>query len=109
MWHCSGVRLLAPLLTVAVCASLILGARPQSASAQTRHCGNPPNWSGRLIAINVSCHRARVVFHHIRCLDSACREIHSRAWECYRHHVSHYAARGNCHLEGKRIRWLVFE
>jgi hypothetical protein len=100
-----GPLLLALLATIL----LALGTSVPAAAAHSTRCGNPPNWSGHLIAINVSCHKARSVFHHISCSESQCTEIHSRAWSCYRHRVGSYTATGNCHLGRKRIRWRVYE
>jgi hypothetical protein len=97
------------ILALLATSVLALAVSAPSASAHSTRCGNPPDWSGHLIAINVSCHQARTVFHLIHCSDSACSEIHSRAWSCYRHRVGSYTSTGNCHLGRKRIRWRVYE
>jgi hypothetical protein len=97
------------LATLFVLTMVSLSLSVSGASAQKIHCGHPPDWSGHLIAINVGCHKARAVFHHIHCIDSACTEIHSRAWSCYRHRSGAYTGLGNCHLGDKQIRWVVYE
>jgi hypothetical protein len=78
-------------------------------AATSHDCGNPPNWSGKLVAIGVGCDKARAVFRGIHCTDSSCEEIHSGAWECNRRTISRYKGRGNCHLGAKRMRWVVYE
>lgn len=80
------------------------------ATAAPRHdCGNPPDWSGHLIAFGVGCGQARAVFEGIHCSDSGCTEIHSGAWQCYRRTISRLEGRGNCSLGSRRIRWVVYE
>lgn len=98
----------------ALVSALLIGAAllPDAAPARDyyRNCGNPPNWSGRLRAHNISCHKARKVFKRIRCYDySNCTEIHSGAWTCHRQRLNRVTASGNCHRAHKKIRWIVYE
>jgi hypothetical protein len=98
------------MLTMGALAGLVLLLSAGSAAATSHHdCGNPPNWSGRLLATGVGCEKARAVFDGIHCADSACTEIHSGAWHCYRRTISRNKGRGNCSLGSRRIRWVVYE
>ena len=73
------------------------------------NCGNPPNWSGKLLAHNIGCPGARKVFRNVRCSNANCSEINSGRWACSRHAVNEAAGVGVCHLGGARVRWRVFE
>jgi hypothetical protein len=97
------------VLLAFVCAGLLASGAVPADAARVHHCGNPPGWSGKLSGIGVGCHKARGVFNGIHCVDRGCDEIASGRWECFRHAVSRYVGRGNCHLQHKRIRWVVFE
>src|SRR5271156_4607879 len=98
------------LLAATAAGAICLLVLASSAAAGSRHdCGNPPNFSGRLTAINYGCAGARQVFESIQCSDSKCDEIHSGAWQCYRRTISRYKGRGNCTLGRARVRWVVYE
>ncbi len=103
-----GLALLAGGAAMMIFALALLAASPAHASYYV-NCGNPPNWSGKLLAHRIGCPGARKVFKHVRCSDSACTEIHSGRWACDRHRVGGYSAAGTCHLGNARIHWRVYE
>jgi hypothetical protein len=83
-----------------------------SASATASYyvnCGNPPNWSGKLLAHRIGCPGARKVFKNVRCSNADCSQVHSGNWTCTRHRVNEVTAVGVCHLGGARVRWRVYE
>lgn len=99
-----------PLVLGAVALLATVHSAPASASYYV-NCGNPPGWSGKLLAHNIGCPGARKVFKNIRCSNTDCSAIHSGRWACSKHGVgvAGVAGVGVCHLGSARMRWRVYE
>lgn len=82
---------------------------PSPESQALLKCGNPPGWSGDLVASGVTCGEADLIFERIHCLDSACTERRSEGWVCDAHPETKFRGGGECRKLEQFIRWHVYE